>query len=129
MPVGIMSGFTGNAGDIPPHEAVAEFAGLMGQGEGIHAAYRLVRDAIVFTHWRLMLIDKQGLTGKKCEYHSIPYKNISHFAVETAGHMDGDAELKIWVGDREDPTFHLEFSRSVDIYKIQAMLTQFVVAR
>jgi hypothetical protein len=88
-----------------------------------------VRDAIVFTHWRLMLIDKQGLTGKKCSYHSIPYKSITHFAVETAGHMDGDAELSIWVGQEKEPTFHLEFSRSVDIYKIQAMLTQFVVAR
>jgi hypothetical protein len=44
--------------------------------------------------------------------------------------MDGDAELRIWtVGAGEEPTFHLEFSRSVDIYKIQAMLTQFVVAR
>lgn len=30
----------------------------------------------------------------KVEYHSIPYKSITHFSIETAGAFDLDAELK-----------------------------------
>lgn len=37
------------------------------------------------------------MTGKKVEYHSLPYRSITHFAVETAGTFDLDAELKIWL--------------------------------
>jgi hypothetical protein len=57
----------------------------------------------VFTNKRLLLIDKQGLTGKKVDYHSIPYRAITQFKVETAGHFDLDAELKIWISGRTDP--------------------------
>jgi hypothetical protein len=35
------------------------------------------------------------MTGRKVEYHPIPYRSVSHFAVETAGTFDLDAELKI----------------------------------
>ena len=44
----------------------------------------------------MIIVDKQGVTGKKVEYKSIPYKSISRFSVETSGHFDLDAELKIW---------------------------------
>ena len=39
------------------------------------------------------LVDKQGVTGRKVQYHSVPYKSITHFSVETAGTFDLDAEL------------------------------------
>jgi hypothetical protein len=51
----------------------------------------------VFTNKRLILIDKQGITGRKVDYHSIPYRAITQFKIETAGHFDLDAELKIWI--------------------------------
>ena len=54
------------------------------EGENVNAAFKLVRDIIVFTDKRLILVDKQGLTGKKTEIQSIPYKSISRFSVETA---------------------------------------------
>ena len=50
-----------------------------------------------------MLVDIQGLTGKKVEYLSIPYNEISKFSIETAGHFDLDAELKLWVGSDPAP--------------------------
>jgi len=55
----------------------------------------LIRALFVFTNKRLILVDKQGLTGNKVEYHSLPYRIITHFSVETAGHFDLDAELKV----------------------------------
>ena len=57
----------------------------------------------MFTNYRLIFIDKQGMTGKKVDYHSIPYKAITQFKVETAGHFDLDAELTIWVSGQSHP--------------------------
>ena len=115
----------GNAHAIDPAKAHQDYARLLGQGEQIYAAYLLIRDTILFTDRRLIFVDKQGMTGKKVEYHSIPYKSISHFAVETAGHFDLDAELKIWISSSSTP-IEKTFTKGVDIYEIQALLTQFV---
>ena len=37
------------------------------------------------------------MTGNKVEYHSITFKRITHFSIETAGTFELDAELKIWI--------------------------------
>ena len=58
-------------------------------------------------------------------YHSIPYRSITRFAVETAGHFDRDAELIIWVASRAEP-IQLQFTRAVNIYIAQAVLASFV---
>ncbi|MES5819315.1 PH domain-containing protein [Streptomyces sp. RG80] len=115
----------GNAHTIDPSQAASDFAKLLGAGEGVQAAYQLVRDVIMFTDRRLILVDKQGITGKKVEYHSIPYRSITHFAVETAGTFDLDAELKIWVSGTSLP-IQKTFTKGVDIYEVQAILTQYV---
>ena len=85
-----------------------------------------MRDAILFTDRRLILVDKQGMTGRKVEYHSIPYRSVSHFAVETAGTFDLDAELKIWLSGRGEPIVK-QFSKNVNVYEVQALLSAFVV--
>ncbi|MFC7303470.1 PH domain-containing protein [Streptomyces monticola] len=115
----------GNAHTVDPGKAQQEYARLLGQGEQVYAAYVLIRDTMLFTDRRLVLIDKQGITGKKVEYHSIPYKSITRFAVETAGHFDLDAELKIWVSSESQP-IEKTFTKGVNIYEVQAILTQFV---
>ena len=115
----------GNAHQVDPAAARQEFAKLFGNDEQVHAAYQLIRDTILFTDRRLILVDKQGITGKKTEYHSIPYRSITHFAVETAGTFDLDAELKIWVSGSSMP-IEKTFTKGVDIYEVQAILTQFV---
>jgi hypothetical protein len=76
--------------------------------------YQILRDFFVFTTNRLVLVDKQGLTGKKVEYHSIPYKSITRVSVETAGHFDLDAELKIWISGRTEP-FQRQFTAKLNI--------------
>ena len=123
--MGLFDGMLGNATRIDPREAAEEYGRLLGQGETIHAAYLLIRDAILFTDRRLILVDKQGLTGKKVEYHTIPYRSITHFSVETAGTFDLDAELKIYVSGSSMP-FQKQFGKGVDIYEVQALLTAYV---
>lgn len=118
-------GMFGNAHTINPAQAQQDYGRLMGQGERVHAAYQLVRDSMLFTDRRLIMIDKQGFSGRKVEYHSIPYRSITHFAVETAGTFDLDAELRIWVSGAQMP-LQKTFTKGVDIYEVQAILTAYV---
>ncbi len=123
--MGLLDGMMGNASRIDPATAMQEYGRLLGQGEQVHAAYQLVRDAFVFTDRRLILVDKQGMTGRKVEYHTVPYRSITHFSVETAGTFDLDAELKIWLSGSPAP-ISKQFGKGVDVYEVQALLSHYV---
>ncbi|RRO16661.1 PH domain-containing protein [Saccharopolyspora rhizosphaerae] len=123
--MGLFGGMMGNASGVDPRAAAEEFGKLLAQGEQIHAAYQLVRDSLIFTDRRLILVDKQGVTGRKIEYHSIPYRSITHFSVETAGTFDLDAELKIWISSTPEPLSQ-QFGKGVDVYEVQALLSNYV---
>lgn len=114
--MGILDGLMGNASQADTQEVAEELAPILGTssltGEEVVAAYKLVRDMIVFTNKRFMFIDKQGMTGKKVDYLSIPYKSITQFKVETAGHFDSDCELKIWISGQAAP-FEVELKASL----------------
>ena len=90
----------------------------------IEKSYKLIRDLFIFTNKRLILVDKQGVTGKKTEYHSIPYKSITHFSIETAGHFDLEAELKIWISGTALP-IEKQFNSSLNIYELQQVLATY----
>jgi hypothetical protein len=122
--VGFLDGLTGNASRGDPRAVAEEYARLFAQGEQVHAAYQLVRDVFIFTDRRLILVDKQGVTGRKVQYHSVPYKSITHFSVETAGTFDLDAELTIWISGGQG--IAKQFGRGVDVYEVQALLAAFV---
>jgi hypothetical protein len=91
----------------------------------VERAFQLVRDLIIFTNRRLLLVDRQGLTGKKTTYHSIPYRAITNFAVETAGHLDLESELKIWISSQADPV-QKTFTRGKTIFEVQKALATYV---
>ena len=121
----LLNAVLGNASEVPAAELQTEFARLLMKDESILCGYRLVRDVFMFTGRRLLLVDKQGLTGKKLEYLSIPYKSITKFSIETAGTFDLDAELKIWVAGSPEPVSQ-KFSKGVDVYKVQTLLAKAV---
>ena len=121
----LLNAVLGNASEVPAAELQTEFARLLMKDECILCGYRLVRDVFMFTGRRLLLVDKQGLTGKKLEYLSIPYKSITKFSIETAGTFDLDAELKIWVAGSPEPVIQ-KFSKGVDVYKVQTLLAKAV---
>jgi len=119
--MGLLDGLLGNASEINTDDIKEEFAPILGNSEAISSAYKVIRDLYVFTNKRLILVDKQGITGKKTDYHSIPYPSISHFAVETAGHFDLDAELKIWLSNSPEPITR-ELKGGSDMLAIQQNL-------
>lgn len=126
--MGLFSGLLGNASKIDPADIAEEFSRILAPGETIEHAYKLIRDYFVFTSTRLVLIDKQGMTGRKMEVHSIPYRSITHFSVESAGTFDLDAELKIWISSRAEP-FARQFNKSLSVYEVQAVLAGYVARR
>lgn len=122
----ILNAIFGTASEVNPADLQGEFLPILIDGEQITGAFKVVRDLFVFTQYRLILADKQGLTGKKVEYHSIPYKSISQFSVETAGRFDMDAELKIWISSNPLP-MKKEFKRGTDIIGIQKLLGTYIL--
>lgn len=123
--MGLIDGLMGNASKIDLAKIAAEFAPVLAPGERVEHAYQVLRDYLVFTDRRLVLVDKQGITGRKVEYHSIPYRSITHFSVETAGHFDLDAELKIWLTGAQVP-LQKTFNKRLSIYEVQAVLAAYI---
>lgn len=124
--MGFFDGVMGNASEVQPSEVQREYGRILSSNERIEKAYRLIRDMFIFTNKRLILVDKQGLTGKKVEYHSIPYKSITHFSIETAGHFDLDAELKIWISGHALP-LQKQFNKNLNIYELESVLAEYVL--
>ncbi|MEH7255181.1 MULTISPECIES: PH domain-containing protein [Bacillaceae] len=124
--MGFFDGVMGNASEVNPADAQREFARILAVDERIEKAYKLIRDLFIFTNKRLILVDKQGLTGRKVEYHSIPYKSITHFSIETAGSFDLDAELKIWISGNALP-LQKQFNKNLNIYELQTVLAEYVL--
>lgn len=125
--MGLLDGLLGNAATTDTGQVEKDLSQILLPGEQVHRAYRIMRDMFIFTSRRLILLDKQGLTGKKVSYVSVPYKSIRMFAVETAGTFDLDAELKIWVAGVAAP-IERQFKRGDAIFEVQAALAHYVTA-
>lgn len=123
--MGLFSGLLGNAGEVDIAEVEQEIASIMADGEKPEQVFKLIRDLIVFTNRRLILIDKQGLTGSKKEYMSIPYRSIVRFAAETKGHFDLESDLKIWLSSTDQP-ISKTFSKDSNIMSVQKALATYI---
>ncbi len=121
--MGIFSTLLGNASHISKDKAEEMLSCVLFPGEEIHFAFSYVRDVILFTDYRIILIDKQGVTGKKECFESIPYKSIIRFSVETTGHFDADSELKIYVSGLSEPIVKT-FSGDKNILDMQKLLSE-----
>ncbi|BCP63572.1 PH domain-containing protein [Streptococcus suis] len=127
--MGLFSGLLGNASQLNNDKIEQELEHILLDNEQVEMAFSLVRDLIVFTEYRLILVDKQGVTGKKVSYKSIPYRSISRFTVETSGHFDLDAELKIWISSATEPAEILQFKSDKSVIAIQKALATAVLVK
>ncbi|MDX1762823.1 MAG: PH domain-containing protein [bacterium] len=119
---------TSNAKKSLSQKLLEEVALLLVEGEAVLQAFNILGDVFAFTDQRLILIDKQWLTGKKVEYLSLPYRSITLFSVETAGALGLDSELKIWVSGTHTP-IKWEFPQGTDIVTVQRMLAEGVLRK
>ncbi|GGG58348.1 PH domain-containing protein [Hymenobacter glacieicola] len=124
--MGLLDAILGNAAETDAQEIQLELQQLLAPGETVRAAYAVIRDLLVFTSKRLILVDKQGVTGKKREYLSIPYRSIERFSMETTGHFDLDAEIKIWVRGQTEP-ISKTFRNDKNILDVYRALSEFAL--
>lgn len=110
---------------IDPDEIGAQVHPLLIPGEAMVAAFKAVRDYIVFTDKRLIAVNVQGLTGKKQDFTSLPYAKIQAWSIETAGVFDLDAELDLWFSGLGK--VRLEFKGESDIRKLGQMIATYAL--
>ena len=122
--MGLLSGLMGNASEVDNDDLEELLANTLIDGETVQKAYKVIRDMFIFTNKRLIIIDKQGVTGSKVEMLSSAYSKITKFSKESAGHFDLDAELKIWVGS--DPTpISKDFKAGDNINEVYRIISEF----
>ena len=116
----------GNASAVKIEDLTNEFAPILISGEEIESAFVVWRDKWVFTNKRLILLDIQGITGSKREYMTIPYRSVDRYSIETAGTLDDDCEMKLWIKGMKEPLVK-EFKRNTDIKGLQRALSTHVL--
>ena len=94
-------------------------------GESIIGSFQTIRDGVVFTNKRIITINIQGITGKKKDFTSLPYKRIQAYSVETAGVLDLDSELDLWFSSLGK--VRLEFVSRANVAEICRVISENVL--
>ncbi len=94
---------------------------LLQKDERVELAFQSGRDMIVYTSKRILVIDRQGITGTKISYLSLPLKSCKCFDVESAGSFDRDDECHVY-SEIPDLTCVAQDLRKCDIFELQAFL-------
>lgn len=108
-----------------PNDVAGAVAPLFVQDENLLAAFKGIRDFVVFTNKRLIAVNIQGMTGRKRDFTSLPYSRIQAFSVETAGTFDHDAELDLWFSGLGN--VRLEFTGQVDVRWLSQLIASHVL--
>jgi len=96
---------------------------MLQEDEHVVMAFKSGRDTMVFSTKRVLIIDVQGLSGKKVEYKSMPYTSMKAFSVESAGSWDRDAQVKVWSKTYWDSCTSQDLRKGrADIIAIQSFL-------
>ena len=94
--------------------------------EHVIGAYKAMRDGVVFTNKRVIVVNVQGITGKKKDYTSLPYSKIVAFSVETAGSFDLDSELELYFSGLGK--VKLEFTGQSNVVEISKIIGGYVLS-
>jgi len=114
-----------NLKEIDLSEVRQEVNQLLVTGEEIIAAFKTIRDQVIFTNKRIFVVNVQGITGKKTSYFSYPYSKIQYFGIETAGVLDIDSELVATFSN--GTVLQFDFQSKVDIKRISALISNYIL--
>ena len=126
-----MINFNGNSAwnlkPISVDDVREEVKGLLVKGETIAAAFRTVRDQLIFTNKRIISVDVQGLTGTRRSFASLPYSKVQFFAVQTPGFGELVPDSELFLSFSNGFTARFEFRGPVDIGAIGRMISEYVL--
>lgn len=102
-----------------------ELEPILIHGENVIDCFKSIRDGVIFTNKRVIVISVEGLTGKKKDITSLPYSKIQAFSVESSGVFDIDSELELWISGLGK--IRLEFTGGTDVYEVSKLIGSFVL--
>ena len=108
-----------------PEPLLKQVGALLVNGEEVLSAYQTIRDFVMFTNKRVIAVNVQGLTGKKKDFTSLPYSKVSAFSVETAGTLDMDSELELYLSGLGKVKF--EFTGESNIVEIGKIIGEYAL--
>jgi hypothetical protein len=109
---------------ISKAEPTKDLLDMLVEGEKIMHCYKTIRDIAALTNKRLIVRDAQGLTGKKVEIYSLPFRSIDMWSTENAGTFDLNAELELWT---KAGHFKLKVSPKCDIREFESVLGKAII--
>lgn len=121
----LLHNIMGNASEMNQSDAMQLISEFIVEGEEIVVAYKLIRDKIIFTTERLVLVDIQGITGSKVSFTSYAYSSIKSFTMESAGTFDLDCEIKLHAAGIGE--ISLKFSKGTDLKPIYKYLSKYIL--
>lgn len=119
--MGLLAALTGNSSATDGLAHDENLAQILAEGESLQLSFRLLRDYVAFTTRRIIIVNKQGVTGRKREYQSLPYNRVLTFTAETKGTLDHDAEIRVTVQGLAEPV-SLHFSDNDSMFAVQRAL-------
>lgn len=80
---------------------------LLLETEMVIGAYKTVRDQVVFTSRRIIMVNMQGVTGTRQEIFVLPYREVLHYGIQTAGFGDPlqTSQLTVCFADGHEAKF------------------------
>lgn len=91
----LFGGLLGNYSEVSIPELTSQYGTYLMPQEQIQMGFKLIRDAFIITDDRLILIDHQGVTGKKTRVASIHLSSIYEVTMETGGTGFDDCEVTL----------------------------------
>ena len=110
---------------VEPEKLMGRVGPLLVEGERIVAAFKAIRDSVVFTDRRVIAINVQGITGKKVDFTTLPYSKVQAYSVETAGTFDFDSELDLFFSGIGQVRFELK--GSYDILGLSKLIAGYIL--
>jgi hypothetical protein len=111
--------------EIKPEEGLELVQPMLLDDETIFAAFKTVRDHVIFTNHRIIAVNVEGITGKKKDYTSLPFIKVQAFSVRTASLLGLDTMMDIWFNSMGIVTF--EFSGRFDVAAFNKLIGQYIL--
>ena len=100
---------------------------LLLEGEQVVGAYKTVRDQVIFTTHRIIMVDMQGVTGTRQEIFVLPYRKVLHFGIQTAGFGDPlqSSQLTVCFADGHEAKFG--FIGQEDLFRVANAISRCIL--
>lgn len=112
-----------NNTDVNEEKIERQYEKMLGDNERVIQAYKQIRDLIILTNKRLIVIDKQGVTGKKKLIISYPLIRLTRYQIENAPFFDIDNEVVIWFAGVNEPV-SFTLSKGTNVFEFAKALTE-----